>query len=144
MLVDSASTGHNRGSDLISGLQNRMVDYKELDETHKIANVGHHALEGIGTGTISGGVTNQDGNEHHTEFSGTIVPGLGQCLFTVPAAASMGAVAVFDAAKPRLKIGTVSTPLQQLGNTNQLYFFSRRLDNKKIIRHIQGPADGDL
>ena len=110
MLVDSGSTGHYLASDLIPGLQNRMVDYKELDETHKIANVGHHALEGIGTGTISGGVTNQDGNEHHTEFSGTIVPGLGQCLFTVPAAASMGAVAVFDAAKPRLKIGTVTTP----------------------------------
>ena len=57
MMVDSGSTAHYLDSDLIPGLQNRMVDYKELDKTHKIVTAGHHTLEGVGTGTINGSVT---------------------------------------------------------------------------------------
>ena len=124
MLVDSGSTGHYLDSDLIPGLQNRMVDYKALDETHEVVTAGHHTLEGIGTGIINGGVTDQDGNEHRVELSGTIVPGIRQHLFSVFAVASMDAVGVFDAANPRLEIGTGAIPFQQLRDTNQPYFFS--------------------
>ena len=103
-----------------------MVDYKELDETHKIVTAGHHTPESMGTAIITGSVT--DRNEHRVELLGTIVPGLGQHLFSVSAAASMDAVAVSDVAKPRLEIGTGTIPLQRLRDTNQLYFFSLTLD----------------
>ena len=107
---------------------------------NKIVTAGHHTLEGIGTGTTNGSVTDQDGNEHRVELLGTIVPGLGQHLFSVSAAASMDAVAVSDVAKPRLEIGTGTIPLQRLRDTNQLYFFSLWPGQR---RHIQSPAEGD-
>ena len=115
-----------------------MVDYKELDETHKIVTAGHHTPESMGTAIITGSVT--DRNEHRVELLGTIVPGLGQHLFSVSAAASMDAVAVSDVAKPRLEIGTGTIPLQRLRDTNQLYFFSLWPGQR---RHIQSPAEGD-
>ena len=70
MLVE---TGHCLVSELAPGLQNRMNDYHEFQETHKIVTA---RLEGIGMGTINDSVTNQDGNEHDVELSGTVVPGL--------------------------------------------------------------------
>lgn len=105
-----------------------VVDCKGLHETYNITTAGHHNLEGIDTGTIKGGATDQDGNKHHVERSGTTAPGLGQHLFAVPVA-NTGAVAVFDTAKPRLEIRTRTIPLQQLGHINQLYFLSLRLDH---------------
>ena len=74
MLVASGSTGHYLDSDLTCGLQNRIVDYMELNETMQIVTAGHHTLEGIGTGTIEDSVTEQDGRQQQVNFPGTIVP----------------------------------------------------------------------
>ena len=49
----------------------------------------------------------------------------------------MGAVAVFDVAKPRLEMGTETIPLQRQRGTNQLYFFSLRPDNDDIYRALR-------
>ena len=91
MLVESDSTGHYLDSELNTGLQNQMNDHQELEETHKNVAAGNHTLEGIDAGAIKGTVTDQP-KQHHVKFSGIIVPGLGHHLFSVFAAASMGAV----------------------------------------------------
>ena len=64
-------------SALIPGLQNQTNDNQELEEIRNIVAAGHHILEAIGTGTIKGTVTDQDGKQHHVKLSGTIAPGLG-------------------------------------------------------------------
>ena len=43
---------------------------------------------------------------------------LGQHLFSVSVAASMGAVAIFNAAKHRMEMETGTIPLQQRGDNN--------------------------
>ena len=50
---------------------------------------------------------------------------------------SIGAVAIFNEAKPRLEMGTGTTPLQQLEDTNQIYFFSLRMDNDDKYRFLR-------
>ena len=52
VMVDSGSSEHFLDPFLITGLQNRMMDYKALDEPHKIFTAGDHVLEGIGTGNF--------------------------------------------------------------------------------------------
>ena len=49
-------------------------------------------LEGVATGTVKGAVTDKDGNQQHVGLADIVVPGLGQHLFSVTAAADTGAV----------------------------------------------------
>ena len=105
----------------------------------KIVAAGHHTLQGIGTGTIKGTVTDEDGKQCRLKLSGTIVPGRGLHLFCVFAAVNMGAVGIFDSAEPRLEMRTGTVPLQQLVDNNQLYSFSLKLDDKG-----QGAEGGSL
>lgn len=114
-----------------------MNDYQELKETHKIVAVGQHTPEGIGTGTIQGSVSDQDGKQQQVILSGTIVPGLGQHLFSLSAVASMDAVAIFDAVKPR-KWGR--GPFFFNGAINQLYSFSLKLDDNGKDRALRVEA----
>lgn len=71
---------------------------------------------------------------------GTNVPGLRQHLFSVSLAVSMGTVAIIDAAKPRLKMGTGTIPLQELGDNNRLYSLSLGLDDNAKDRALRVEA----
>ena len=67
-----------------------MDDYQDLKDALKIVAAGHHTLEGIGTDTTKGTVTNQDGKQHHVKLSGTIVPGFGQHMFSISSSGEHG------------------------------------------------------
>ena len=122
MLGDSGATANYLDSDLAPGLKHRMADYKELEQPHKVITAGNHILEGVATGTIKGTVIDKDGNQHHVELAGIVVPGLGRHLFSVTAAADTGAVTTFDD-KPRLEMGGITLPLQ-LDDDKVLYSFT--------------------
>ena len=103
---------------------------------NKIVTAGHHTLEGIGTGTTNGSVTDQDGNEHHMELSGTNLPRFGQHMLSVSAATSMGIVAVLDTAKPRLDRNG-DNPASTARRRHQLYLFSLWLYNEDKYRSLR-------
>ena len=124
VMVDSGSSEHFLDSFLIPGLQNRMMDYKALDEPHKIFTAGDHVLEGIGTGTVHGTVKDGHGLKTAINFSAFVVPGLGRNLFSVHTAVTKGVVTVFDSVNPRFEIGNTVIPLKSPSPPNDLYSFS--------------------
>ena len=124
MMVDSGSSEHFLDPFLIPGLPNRMMDYKALDEPHKIFTAGDHVLEGMGTGTVHGTVKDGHGRKTAINFSAFVVPGLGRNLFSVHTAVTKGVVTVFDSVNPRFEIGNTVIPLKPPSPPNNLYSFS--------------------
>ena len=124
VMVDSGSSEHFLDPFLIPGLQNRMMDYKALDEPHKIFTAGDHVLEGIGTGTVYGTVKEGHGRKTAISFSAFVVPGLGRNLFSVHTAVTKGVVTVFESVNPRFKIGNTVIPVKPPSPPNNLYSFS--------------------
>ena len=124
VMVDSGSSEHFLDPFLIPGLQNRMMDFKALDESHKIFTAGDHVLEGIGTGTVHGTVNDGHGCKTTINFSAFVVPGLGRNLFSVHTAVTNGVVTVFDSVNPRFEIGNTVIPLKPPSPPNDLYSFS--------------------
>ncbi|CAM9639627.1 unnamed protein product, partial [Ascophyllum nodosum] len=124
VMVDSGSSEHFLDPFLIPGLQNRMMDYKALDEPHKIFTAGNRVLEGIGTGTMHGTVKDGHGRKTAINFSAFVVPGLGRNLFSVHTAVTKGVVTVFDSVNPRFEIGNTVIPLKPPSPPNNLYSFS--------------------
>ena len=114
VMVDSGSSEHFLDPFLIPGLQNRMMDYKALDEPHKIFTAGGHVFEGIGTGTVHGTVKDGHGRKTAINFSAFVLPGLGPNLFSVHKAVTKGVVTVFDSVNPRFEIGNTVIPLTPL------------------------------
>ena len=123
-MVDSGSSKHFLDPFLIPGLQNRMMDYKALDEPRKIFTAGDHVLERIGTGTVHGTVKDGHGRKTAINFSAFVVPGLGRNLFSVHTSVTKGVVAVFDSVNPRFEIGNTVIPLKPPSPPNNLYSFS--------------------
>ena len=124
VMVDSGSSEHFLNPFLIPGLQNRMMDYKALDEPHKIFTAGDHVFEGVGTGTVHGTVKDGHGRKTAINFSAFVVPGLGRSLFSVHTAVTKGVVTVFDSVNPRFEIGSTVIPLKPPSPPNNLYSFS--------------------
>ena len=124
MVVDSGTAEHFLGPFLIPGLQNGMMDFKALDEPHKIFTAGDHVLGGIGKATVHGNI--KDGRRRKTaiDFSAFVVPGLGRNLFSVHTAVTKGVVTVFDSVNPRFEIGNTVIPLKPPSPPNDLYSFS--------------------
>ena len=124
VMVDSGSSEHFLDPFLITGLQNRMMGHKALDEPHKIFTAGDHVLEGFGTGTVHGTVKDGHGRKTAINFSAFVVPGLGRNLFSVHTAVTKGVVTVFDSVHPRFEIGHTVIPLKPPSPPNNLYSFS--------------------
>ena len=117
VMVDSGSLEHVLDPFLKPGLQNRMMDYKALDEPHKM-------LEGIGTGPVHDTVKDGHGRKTAINFSAFVVPGLGRNLFSVHTAVTKGVVTVFDSVNPRFEIGNTVIPFKPPSPPNNLYTFS--------------------
>ena len=117
-----------------------MVQCKEMDETHKIATAGHHTLEGIGTGTLNGSVTDHYDNELHVGLSSTIVPGIEHHPFSVSAAASTGRHHCLRCGQPAAG-NRNGDKLTSTGRGHQLALLLLAKAGQR--RHILNPADGD-
>ena len=124
VMVDSGSSEHFWYPFLIPGLPNRMMDYKALDEPHKIFTACDHVLEGMGTGTVHGTVKHGHGRKTAITFSAFVVPGLGRNLFSVHTAVTKDVVTVFDSVNPRFEIGNTVIPLKPPSPPNNLYSIS--------------------
>ena len=123
VMMDSGSSEHFLDPFLIPGLQNRMMDYKALDEPHKTFTAGDHVLEGIGIGTVHDTVKDGHGRKTAITFSAFVVPGLGQNLFSVLPAVTKGVVNVFDSVNPRSEIGNTVIPFEAAVTTEQPLVF---------------------
>ena len=144
VMMDSGSSEHFLGPFLIPGLQNRMMDYKALDEPHKIFTAGDYVLEGIGTGTVHGTVNDGHGRKTTINFSAFVVPSLGRNLFSVHTAVTKGVVTVFDSLNPRFEIGNTVIPFKPPSLSNNLYSFSMdfasTVDSAGVALRIESAA----
>ena len=143
VMVDSGSSEHFMDPFLIPGLQNRMMDYKALDELHKILTAGDHVLQGISTGTVHGTVKDGHGRKSVINFSAFVVLGLGRNLFSVHTVVTKGVVTVFDSVNPRFKIGTTVISLKPPSPPNNLSFsmdFASTVDAASVALRKESAA----
>lgn len=115
MLVDSGASDNYLDPALTPGLRAYMRDVEDLRVPHTIVAAGQHLLHGVATGTISGTVTDDGGNDLPVSFRAILVPGLGTNLFSVSEAMLKGVATVFHPEKPRLESEDVTVPMQNLG-----------------------------
>ena len=68
MLVDSGASGRYFDDELQPGLRDKLLNYKELENPHKIVTAGRHVLPGKDAGTASGVIIDEKGNRHQWTF----------------------------------------------------------------------------
>ena len=89
-----------------------MVEYVRLDPPVTINVAGNHRLFGIGKGVLVINVLNHVGSNHSMQLPVTIVPGLGQHLFSGGTAAAKG-LSIVIANHSYLDLGDFTVPLRK-------------------------------
>ena len=115
LLVDSGASDNYLDPALTPGLRAYMSDVQDLRVPHTIVAAGQHLLQGVATGTISGTVKDDGGNDLPVSVRAILVPGLGTNLFSVSEAMLKGVATIFHPENPRLESEKVKVPMQNLG-----------------------------
>lgn len=121
-LVDGRASGHYIDDQLILGLEERIMDFAELENPREVVVAGEHVLLDTATGTITGISADRGGKKHPVKIPGSIVSGLGRHLLSSKEVAKKGIITVIDKDHYRLHMGmTMVLPLQQLRESQDIY-----------------------
>ncbi len=123
MTVDTGASNHFLDSELLPGLDQRMVEYTKVDPPLIVNVAGQGQLHGTSKGALNVTVTDQDGGQHAVRLPFICVPKLGRHLFSGGTARKQG-VSTFIGQTSFLDMGIFKIPLQPDNACDTLFHFN--------------------
>lgn len=113
LFIDSGASNTFLDPEIIPGLQDKMMEYRDFEKPMPIETAGDNTIFGTATGIVH--CTVQDSNRDHlpVHLRAMVVPGIGRSVFSPTEQLKSGVNFILEAGNPRLEVGGSVVPLKQ-------------------------------